>query len=71
MTGRLDYSPCNSCHRPIKWEKTDGDKKTPVNPNGSSHWGTCTGAPHERRRAKERRDLDRLAAWTDAAKGAQ
>ena len=36
--------PCQTCGAPIRWSWTKTGKKTPVNPDGTSHWGTCPQA---------------------------
>ena len=68
MTGHLDYNPCPSCRRPIRWQRAGSGKKTPFNTDGTSHWSTCPGAIQERLRANVARDTEKLAAWTNAAK---
>jgi len=32
---------CRLCGQPITWATTAARKKTPVNPDGSTHWATC------------------------------
>jgi hypothetical protein len=35
---------CNGCGASIRWEITNNGARTPVNPDGTSHWGTCPGS---------------------------
>ncbi len=36
--------PCKSCGQPMRWLKTQAGKWMPLNPDGTSHWGTCRNA---------------------------
>lgn len=39
-----DTEKCRSCQAPIRWEKTEKGKYTPVNEDGTTHWATCPQA---------------------------
>ena len=40
------------CRAVIWWQVTAKGKRTPVNADGTSHWGTCPAAPSFSRRKK-------------------
>jgi hypothetical protein len=35
---------CKACGQPIRWIKTQSGKSTPIDPDGMTHWATCTDA---------------------------
>lgn len=52
---KLDFNPCAKCHSPIQWQKTAAGKRTPVNPDGTTHWATCSDPTYFRRKTARRR----------------
>lgn len=48
------YQPCKSCGAPLRWSWTKNGKRTPTNPDGTSHYGTCPQAEEWRRKAREK-----------------
>lgn len=43
---------CRGCSAPIRWEQTDAGVWTPVNPDGTPHWATCSDPALFRRRER-------------------
>lgn len=41
--------PCRSCGAPMIWITTPAGRKMPVNPDGTSHFGTCPNANDHRK----------------------
>lgn len=39
-----EMHPCRACGAPIWWSESAKGKPTPMNADGSSHWGTCPKA---------------------------
>lgn len=47
----LEVAPCNgaTCRRPIAWWLTPKQKRSPHDPDGTSHFATCPDAARFRR----------------------
>ena len=54
-------SRCKSCQALISWGKTANGKATPINEDGSPHWGTCP------QRREWRKDTARQESFSDLA----
>lgn len=39
-----DAGACRSCKADIIWIVTKNGRRAPMNPDGTSHWGTCPDA---------------------------
>lgn len=56
------WGECRACGRPIRWEATANDRRTPVNlDDGAPHWASCPEAD----RFRARRTASRSAAQLD------
>lgn len=44
-----DFTHCGGCKDPIYWIRTRNNKRMPVNPDGVSHFATCSHAKKFRR----------------------
>jgi hypothetical protein len=62
------YSPCKGvgCGKPIRWDVTATGKRTPLNPDGSSHWDTCIAAGQFKRHTRSAAAAEALEVPDDS-----